>query len=1233
MQIMLFLSQSKIEVPVLVFFLVALLGFWLYKESAARKAKDRELDQELAALRRSLESLQARAKATEETPVRPEPAPLGDTQPVAVPVWIRELPVVPAPGAAERPPSPEPVPVTQSLAAVPAPAQRPRPEPPRPPAPEASRPRTPSIPRPPAQPFDWESLIGVKMFSYIAGVALLVAAVAFLRYSMDHGWLSPPVRMSIGILAGMGLLVACETRRAQAYAVTAHSLTAAGIATLFSTFYASASLWHLLPPWAAFLLMALVTAVAVALSIRRDSIFIALLGLVGGFATPMLLSTGEDRPFALFGYLALLNLGLGWVAYRKRWPLLTAITLGCTVLYQFGWVASFLQESNLTIGLGVFLLFPALAFGALLLARKGEEEELPDLFRKATVLSALPPVLFALHLATTPAYGQHFGMMFGFLFLVAAGLAAIALFHGPEWLHALGAGGVLAVFGAWTGCSYSHDAWPAILGIAGLFIGLYLFIPWLQSRLARKRPFEGPALLAVYAAPLLLFLFPSLVFLEPATAAPGLLFGALALLLALMAAFAVRFREGRLHLLACCFALVAEAAWSWRFLDAQRLLPALLIYGGFGLFYLGVPIWAERRGRPLQPEGSGALLAFTSLPILLFLAAGPVAHASLTVLAVLLGFLNAGLLYEASRRRYPVLCLLGMLFSWILLALWAVAALVVSTLLPALLVVAAFGVLVVAGRAWLQARSPEGSEARSDPGGLELGLAGHLFLMAVAFQPALATPPWPWLAVLLVLDLALGIAALVRRRAGALVGSAVLTQAILIGWVLKNPDHGQLAGTLAPWAGLAFAALGLAWFELGRRRGLVFDRSAGLGLLGAQVLLVVIQGQSMAPVSGLLVLIHVLLALGLLTLAWRSGRQGWAVALACGTGLVLLAVCLDLNGPSGSGQLLALAAPLYLLQLAYPLALGGLARKERLPFLAALLASAVFFLAARPALVNLGYGQVIGALPVLQALLLVPHLVRLLRLQPPGSRDLGRLAGTAGAILAFITVAVPLQLDREWITLGWALLLVALAWLYGRVRHKGLLLWAWGLAGAVFTRLALNSAVLEYHPRSPVPVWNWYLYTYLTAAACCFGAAWLLKDRDQEPPAAGLPRLSRVLPGAGAVLLFLLLNIEIADSFSAGPALTFNLLNGSLAQDLSYTLGWALFAVLMLAAGLVARNRLTRTAAILLLTVTVLKTFLHDLSRLDGLYRVASFVGLALSLALVAVILQKFVLRRGEESA
>ena len=122
------------------------------------------------------------------------------------------------------------------------------------------------------------------------------------------------------------LLVVCELRAAHRYRVTANALDAAAIAILFSTFFAAHSLWNLIPSTLTFALLGLVTVLAVLLSIRHDSIFIALLGLVGGFATPALLSTGENRPIPLFLYLLLLNVGLAWVAVHKKWPVLTIVT-------------------------------------------------------------------------------------------------------------------------------------------------------------------------------------------------------------------------------------------------------------------------------------------------------------------------------------------------------------------------------------------------------------------------------------------------------------------------------------------------------------------------------------------------------------------------------------------------------------------------------------------------------------------------------------------------------------------------------------------------------------------------------------------------------------------------------------------------------------------------------------------------------------------------------------------
>ncbi|HWS72621.1 MAG TPA: DUF2339 domain-containing protein, partial [Thermoanaerobaculia bacterium] len=251
---------------------------------------------------------------------------------------------------------------------------------------------------------------------------------------------------------------------------------------------------------------------------------------------------------------------------------------------------------------------------------------------------------------------------------------------------------------------------------------------------------------------------------------------------------------------------------------------------------------------------------------------------------------------------------------------------------------------------------------------------------------------------------------------------------------------------------------------------------------------------------------------------------------------------------------------------------------------------------------------------------------QLLRIEPPGARTLARLAMMAGAALAFITVAIPLQLEKQWITIGWGLEGAALVWLYRRIPHRGLLAWSGGLLAAVVVRLTLNPAIFEYHARSATPIVNWYLYSYLVCAIALFVTAALLPRRERDDFPFAMPALT----SAATVLLFFLLNIEIADYYSSGAHLTFNFFSSSLAQDLTYTILWALFAVAMLVAGLVFRTRAARVAALILLLVTILKCFLHDLARLGGLYRVGSLLGLALSLVIVGVLLQRFVLRAAE---
>ena len=388
-------------------------------------------------------------------------------------------------------------------------------------------------------------------------------------------------------------------------------------------------------------------------------------------------------------------------------------------------------------------------------------------------------------------------------------------------------------------------------------------------------------------------------------------------------------------------------------------------------------------------------------------------------------------------------------------------------------------------------------------------------------------------------------------------------------------------------------------------------------------------GRVGAPDAVTLALAHLVL-IGLLAhVAWRTR---WHVLMAWDVGAVALAMAVWRGAHSDAAawrQELTLAATAYVAFLSYPLLLGRRAGSSCAPYLAGVLAGVAFFFFGRDAVLAGGYGDYIGALPVAEALLTGLLLLRLLRIEPAGERVLGRLALVAGATMGFVTVAIPLQLEKNWITIGWALEGAALTWLYTRISHRGLLYSSLGLLSAVWVRLALNPAVLEYAPRGDVRIWNWYLYTYMTAAAALLIAARILARTDDRlwP---GMPRASALLAAGAAVLLFLLLNIEIADYYSVGPSIVFNF-NAGLAQDLTYTLGWALFAVGLLITGIALRNRPARIAALALLVVTILKCFLHDLARLGGLYRVGSFVGLAICLALVALVLQRFVLQSTRE--
>jgi uncharacterized membrane protein len=1062
--------------------------------------------------------------------------------------------------------------------------------------------------------------------------------VFFLRYSIEAGWLQPPVRVAIGVIVAIALLVICELKAARRYRVTANAMDAAAIAILFATFFAAHALWNLIPALVTFGLLGVVTVVAVLLSIRRESLFIAVLGLLGGFATPALLSTGENRPIPLFAYLLLLNIGLAWVASSRRWPLLAWLTLVFTAFYQWGWVFKFLDQSSLPLAMGIFLVFPLTAVlarsfagaSAQTPARQGDQ---PDVqFEQTALISSMLPLLFAIYLAAVPAFGANAALLFGFLLIIDLGLLALAIARRQEVMHAVGAVTTLLVAQIWLAVSYERSgSLTTAIAFTAAFVATYLVAPIVANRLSR--PFVGPAAHAQYVAPLLLIVFPSLTWIEPSLITPWPVAFTLVVLVILVAWRAIAGRAGALYFIAAFFAVAMQAVWSARHLTLDHLRTAVALYTMFGIVSLGVPVVARRASRALEPAwGSGAVL-LVSLGLLLFLSAGSVAPAALWALALLLAILNAGLFIESAAGRLPLLSQVGSVFSWVILVLWWLRAAGSVGVLPSLTVVVGLTLVTLFGHAWSTrtATVDRGSAAQFNHG-VFLGLAGHVFLLLLVTDRAWALPPWPIFGALFVVTLGTSAAALWSKTTALHAAGCLASALVITSWsaAAGSPEWGLIVVV----ASALLSAYPLTWIVAGD----IFDAprlaaptAAAVLFVGELTLILAVGGGAMPPFP-ILVAAHVVNLAIILAL---TAQQAWphvAIGAVAPAWLAVFQWQTRSDLLDTWPRLLWLASALYAVFVSYPFALLARerGRDDRDPYLAAVLASAMAFFGARAAFLAGDLEWMIGVIPVIEGAVLAVLLRALLRIEPAGQRDLGRLALVAGAALAFVTVAIPLQLRQQWITIGWALEGAALAWLYRRIPHRGLFYGAVALLGAVFVRLAMNPEVFQYAPRGGMRIFNWYLYTYLIcAAALLVAASWLTRTNDRL---LGWLRSTHLLSAGGVILLFFLLNIEIADFYATGPTIVFRF-GAAVSQDLTYTIGWLVFGLLLLAAGITLGHRSARIAAVALIAVTTFKCFLYDLSSLAGLYRVASLVGLAISLALVSLALQKFVLSRPERTA
>ncbi|MCE9548753.1 MAG: DUF2339 domain-containing protein [Planctomycetia bacterium] len=256
------------------------------------------------------------------------------------------------------------------------------------------------------------------------GVVIIVMAVGFfLKYSIEHDLIGAYGRVGISVLFGAGMVASGLRLLSTKYRPLGHGLIGGGIATLYFSVFAAFNFYHLIDMPVAFGLMAIITICAGGMAVRFNSMLVAILGILGGYGTPVMLATGPVHFVGLYSYMMLLGVGVLGISYRKNWHLLNYLSFVCTYVLFFSALAKAPYQAAdfwqvLPFVVGFFVLFSTILF-LFNVVRKVKSTLLESL---ALLINAGICYAVSHHLVSQP-YGSRW------VAVVTVGLAAFYVLH------------------------------------------------------------------------------------------------------------------------------------------------------------------------------------------------------------------------------------------------------------------------------------------------------------------------------------------------------------------------------------------------------------------------------------------------------------------------------------------------------------------------------------------------------------------------------------------------------------------------------------------------------------------------------------------------------------------------------------------------------------------------------------------------------------------------------------
>lgn len=193
-----------------------------------------------------------------------------------------------------------------------------------------------------------EKLLGENWLSKVGIITLVLGIAFFVKYAIDQDWINEVGRVGIGLLTG-GIIIGIAHKLKNRYTVFSSILVGGGISVFYITITIAFREYEIFGQNTAFILLIITTIFSVILSYMYDRKELAVFSLLGGFASPLMVSSGTGNYMVLFTYLLILNTGMLSISFLKRWRIVGIISYALSLVFFWTWLFISFKEQYITV--------------------------------------------------------------------------------------------------------------------------------------------------------------------------------------------------------------------------------------------------------------------------------------------------------------------------------------------------------------------------------------------------------------------------------------------------------------------------------------------------------------------------------------------------------------------------------------------------------------------------------------------------------------------------------------------------------------------------------------------------------------------------------------------------------------------------------------------------------------------------------------------------------------------